>query len=228
MTDVIVVCEGQTEEIFVKRFLGPSLTGRSVFVTPQLIATSRHSKGGALSGQRVLGFLRKTLRQRSDTYVTTFFDLYGLRPDFPGLAGAAQCSDPLDRAEKIEAAFGAAVVQVVECRPSRFFPHIQPYEFEALLFTQVSAFAKAEPEWQPFAGELDGARQASDSPEHINDGQNTHPSARLRCLTPRYNKVRHGVAVFDEIGIERIRAECRHFDQWVTRLEELPPLRGAE
>ena len=25
------------------------------------------------------------------------------------------------------------------------------------------------------------------------------------------------------IGIERIQAECRHFDGWVSQLEQLPP-----
>ncbi len=31
--------------------------------------------------QRILRFLRDTLRQQRDTYVTTFFDLYGLPSD---------------------------------------------------------------------------------------------------------------------------------------------------
>ena len=41
-----------------------------------------------MSPQRVLLFLRNTLRERNDTHVTTFFDLYGLAPDFPGVAGS--------------------------------------------------------------------------------------------------------------------------------------------
>ena len=223
MTDVIVVCEGQTEEAFVKLVLYPGLSPRNVFVQPRLIATSRQAKGGALNPQRVLRHLRNTLSERPDTYVTTFFDLHGLPSDFPGQPGTAAQGDPLARATEIEAGFHDAVVRHTGCRPGRFLPHIQPYEFESLLFSDAVAFAAAEPEWQGFASELASARKTAISPEHINDGPDTHPSARLQRLRPRYQKVAHGAAVSAWIGLYRIRAECRHFDQWLERLEGLSP-----
>ena len=89
MTEVIIVGEGQTEEVFIKEILGPALAKNDIFVHPRLIGTSRYSKGGSLKAQRVLRFLRNTLRERQDTYVTTFFDLYALPSDFPGLSVAA-------------------------------------------------------------------------------------------------------------------------------------------
>ena len=225
MNEVIIVCEGQTEEVFVREILRPALAARNVFVQPRLVATSSRAKGGALGGQRVLRFLRNTLREREDIYVTTFFDLYALPSDFPGRADAAAPTDPLDRSEEIENGFHAAVVREAQCRPERFLPHIQPYEFESLLFSDTEGFAKAEPEWQAFAGRLASARQSAWSPEHINDGRDTHPSARLEgLLRPRYNKVRHGIAVSAQIGLNCIRTECRHFDRWLARLEGLPPL----
>lgn len=224
MTTTIVVCEGQTEEAFVNRVLASHLATHGVYVEARLVPTSKHGKGGALSGQRVLSFLGKTLLQRSDTYVTTFFDLYGLPSDFPGLSSTARRLNPLDWATQIEAGFHKTVVENVECRPDRFLPHIQPYEFEALLFSDLSMFAKAESAWQPFVAQLKQARGSSGSPEHINDGPATHPSALLGILRPPYGKVRHGIAVSKEIGIQRIRAECRHFDEWLARLEALPPL----
>jgi hypothetical protein len=52
----------------------------------------------------------------------------------------------------------------------------------------------------------------------------THPSALLRGLRPRYEKVLHGVALIERIGLDRIRAECMHFGAWLSRLEALPPL----
>lgn len=226
MTDVIIVCEGRTEEIFVRDVLGPSLAARNLFALPRLISTSRHSKGGALSGRRVLRFLRNTLRERTDSYVTTFFDLYKLTSDFPGRSEAETRPDPLERAAAVEAVFHARVVREAECRPDRFLAHIQPYEFESLLFSDVGRFAEAEPDWQALVGPLEAARQAAASPEHVNDGQDTHPSARLtNLLRPRYHKVRHGAAVSRRIGLDRMRAECRHFGAWLERIEALPPLR---
>ena len=226
MTTVIFVCEGPTEEMFTKQILDPALVSRSVFVQPRLVATSPYSKGGSLNAERVLRFLRNTLREREDSYVTTFFDLYALPSDFPGQAGAATQADPVSRATEIEAGFHAAVIHETGCRPERFLPHIQPYEFEALLFSDPGRFAEAEPAWNTFVGQLERIRRSASSPEHINAGLNTHPSARLkRLLHPRYNKVRHGTAVSARIGLTRIRAECGHFNRWLTRVEGLPPLR---
>ena len=228
MINAIVVCEGQTEESFVNRVLGPPLAVRDIFVQPRLIATSKRASGGALNEQRVLRFLRNTLRERRDIYVTTFFDLYALPSNFPGLSEATAQADPLDRSAAIEAGFHARVIQEVGCRQDRFLPHIQPYEFESLLFSDIAQFAKAQPAWKGFIGQLKAIRQSVSSPEHINDGHDTHPSARLRHLRPPYKKVRHGQAISSRIGLDRIRAECRHFDKWLTRMESLPPLRQME
>ena len=153
--------------------------------------------------------------------MTTFFDLYGLPSDFPGLG--ASSSDPLERAAAIEEELHEEVVLVAQRRPDRFLPHIQPYEFEALLFSDTSHFARERPEWEQPAEELAAARRGAASPEHINDGPDTHPSARLRQL-PGYHKVRDGTAVAERIGLGCMRRECAHFGEWLTRLESLPVL----
>ena len=216
---VIVACEGRTEQGFVTEILGHALASQSLFVEPRLIPTSPGARGGALSGQRVLRFMRNALRERRDTYVTTFFDLYGLPPDFPG--HAAKPPDPLARAAAIEASLHREVVRVAECRPERFVPHIQPYEFEALLFSDsVAVYARRSRRGRHWVGKLAEARGRAPSPEHINDGQNTHPSARLEQL-PGYRKVPHGLAVCARIGLDHIRSECRHFGAWLSRIETL-------
>ena len=203
------------------QILGPELADSNVFLEARSIPTSATGKGGALSGQRVLRSLRNTLRQRRDTHVTTFFDLYGLPSDFPGVAVSRP--NPLVRASAIEASLHEEVVRVARCRPDRFVPHIQPYEFEALLFSDTSHFAREQPEWEQPAEELAAARRGAASPEHINDGEYTHPSARLARLAG-YDKVRHGPALAERIGLDCIRRECTHFGEWLTRLESLPVL----
>ena len=221
MISLVVVCEGQTERDFALQILAPALAQSNVFVEARLIPTSRKARGGALSGQRVLRFLRNTLRQRMDTHVTTFFDLYGLPSDFPGLASRAR--DPLDRASAIEASLHADVVRMARCRPDRFLPHIQPYEFEALLFSDTSQIARERPEWVRWSAQLAAARRNAASPEHINDGPDTHPSARMSQLDG-YHRVRHGPALAGRIGLHRVREECRHFDAWLSSLESLAAL----
>ncbi len=227
MINIIVVCEGQTEEVFVNKVLLPELLTRDVFIQPRLIATSKRSKGGALAGQRVLRFLRNTLRERKDAYVTTLFDMYGLPAGFPGLSAAISETDPLARATAIEVGFHAEVISEAECREGRFIPHIQPHEFESLLFSDVSQFAQAEPTWKPFVSQFETLAQSASSPEHINDGPETHPSARLRQLRPPYKKVSHGYAISSRIGLECIRNKCRHFNKWLSRIESVQPLKQA-
>lgn len=225
MIEVVVVGEGQTEETFVRDVLAPRLAEREVYVQPRLVATSRHGRGGALTRDRVLRFLRNTLRERADVYVTTFFDLYGLDTDFPGRAEAQDVVDPLARAATIEAHFAEAVIAEAQCRGERFLPHIQPHEFEALLFANPDGLIEIEPAWKDAAEPLRAAKAAAASPEHINDGAQTHPSARLRALLqPPFDKVLHGPKAAQHIGLDRIRSECGHFDRWLARLERLQPL----
>ena len=230
MTELVVVGEGQTEESFIKRVIAPTLAEQAVYVTARLLRTSRRARGGALTADRVLFHMPRILKERDDVYVSTFFDLYGLASGFPGVSGAKGVSDPIERAGAIEAAFGAVVVEAAGCRPERFLPHVQPYEFESLLFADVSAFEDTRSTWRNCVAELRGVRESVATPEHINDGLTTHPSARLgRALNePKYDKRLDGPAVAALIGLERIRAECHHFGQWLGRLEALPPLgRGA-
>jgi len=225
MIDVIIVGEGQTEESFIRDVLTPHLADRHIFVQPRLIRTSKGGRGGALAGDRVLRYLRNTLRERSDSYVATFFDLYALGREFPGRAEAEAVTDPLARASAIETRFAKAVIRKAQCRPDRFLPHIQPYEFEALLFSDTDRLIEIEPAWKPNAEPLRAVRAGVISPEHIDDGAETHPSARLKkLLRPRFEKVLHGSAATARIGLDRIRQECKHFGSWLTRLEALPPL----
>lgn len=221
MIEVVLISEGQTEETFARDVLAPALWERSIFVHPRLIPTSTAARGGALSWPRVKRSLRNTLRERGETYVTTFFDLYRLDAEFPGWAEAASIRDPVGRAEAIEARLGPAIVAEAECRPDRFLPHIQPYEFESLLFSDIDVFPKVNSEWQAFLEPLRRARGAAQSPEHIDDGADSHPSARLEILRPRFEKVLHGPRVARRIGIGRIREVCTHFGAWLSRIESL-------
>jgi len=225
MVRIIIVCEGKTEVAFVRRILYYHLMPFGIFTDPRMIPTSHRSKGGALNIQRILHYLRRVLRQQSDTYVSTFFDLYALPTDFPGLDWDYSINDPIDRVKKIEQAFHEVVVREIGCRPERFLPYIQPHEFEALLFSDTTGFAKVIPAWKRYSQKLSMIRRNSKSPEHINDGINTHPSAQLsNTLDPEYKKVEHGEKVSAMIGIDTIRSECQHFDQWVEQIKHLTEL----
>lgn len=224
MVEIVIVAEGQSEETFVRTVLAPLLAGNDVFATARCVRTSATQAGGALSRERVRRFLRNTLMERDDTYVTTLFDLYALDSEMPGVAESGKFQEPANKAAYIEQRMHADIVAAAGCRPERFFPHVQPHEFEALFFSDVQALCGLEPEWRDAASGLQAVRDQYENPEWINSSPQTAPSKRLSILTPKFRKVRHGSLAASHIGLDRIRAECPHFAAWVERLLALRPL----
>lgn len=226
MVQVALICEGRTEIRFVLNVLGPYLSVRGISVTPMPIKTSPRHSGGALSGQRVVRFIRNLHKRWSRAYITTLFDLYGLPSDFPGVVDSDEQTDPLKVSQFIQERLRDAVLTKDWHYPQRFIPYIQPYEFEALLFSDVGKFDEIEPQWSLYISQLEEICNRSKSPEHIDGGRDSHPSARLgRLLRPRYQKAVHGPPLAARIGIECIRAQCSHFNSWLHGLEDLRPLR---
>jgi len=222
MVQLIVVGEGPTEERFITELLAPTLAP-NVFVTPRIIPTSSSSRGGGLNLDRVKRALRNTLRERSDSYVSTFFDLYALGPTFRGVIDT-RGQPPSVRAQAIEGLLHQDIIAYAQCRPERFLPHIQPHEFEALLFSDVSRLREVEPDWAIHEDSLRRVGEAVENPEWINDAPETAPSKRLRVLRPKYRKVTHGPLVAAKIGLDKIREMCPHFQQWFARIASLRPL----
>lgn len=222
MVEVIVFAEGVTEEQFIKRVVAPTLRPTQVFLKPQMLNTSQDAKGGAVSFDRLKFNARNTLRQKPDAVLSTFIDLYALDTDFPSFADAKNKVDLRTRLVCLETSLHRAVVEHVGCRPERFIPHIQPYEFEGLLFSDIEALVGTEPGWSTYADKLANVRASVDTPEHINDGYETKPSMRLETLLrPRYKKTRHGPLAAERISLAIIERECSHFRGWMEKLRGL-------
>lgn len=225
MTEIYVVCEGQTEETFIGRVLAPAFQPDGIFIKSRSIETSPGHSGGALSIDRVRRFLRNTLREKRNAYVTTLFDLYRLDPDYPGYEQSRRIADPLQRATLLEQNLAQDIITIADVRTDRFIAYLQPYEFEALLFSDIRKLTEIEPGWGQFAERLSAGCKNAPSPEHINDGPDTHPSARLKnTLSPTYRKKRHGPLAAEQIGLAAIQQACAHFAGWLEKLRRLPPL----
>ncbi|MBM3499812.1 MAG: DUF4276 family protein [Armatimonadetes bacterium] len=216
--EVFVFVEGQTEETFVKRLLGPHLAEGDVFLTP------RKPGKPARSGRRGYGVppyavlkrdLARQLRgdARRSVRIATMLDLYRLPSDYPGHASAS--SDPHERARHIEAAMREDVGD------GRFLPYLQVHEFEALLFVQAETIAVAYPGREAEAARLAQETAGFANPELIDNGPLTHPSARILAAIPEYNKPTGGTDIALQIGLERMRERCPHFAEWLAALEAL-------
>jgi hypothetical protein len=142
-------------------------------------------------------------------------DYYGLPEDFPGKAEMAhrKFKNPYERVTYLEEKFAEDIDD------RRFLPYIMLHEFEAVLFIDLAALEKVvgvSPDFRAL-----GDWQLFSSPEEMNDGKDTHPSARLGKAYRGYRKVLHGSQAVMRIGLERIREKCPHLDEWIRKLEEL-------
>lgn len=219
----LVLVEGSTEEHFVNGVLQPHLwTRASIWVTPTILNTKivksgSNFKGGVISYSQVQRDVGRLLQDHDAVFVTTLIDYYGLPTSFPGMRtrpdGTAK-----QRVDHVQRAFERSI------NHDRFIPFLALHELEAWLFCDLSERMG----WIYQGGDLDALRQIRQgvaSPEDINEGYATAPSRRVSAAFPGYQKTFHGPLALMEMGLEAIREQCPHSDEWLTRLEAF---RGAE
>jgi len=217
---VFILVEGQTEERFVKDVLAPNLQTQKIFLIPTILATKRvkdgpNFKGGITSFGKIERDLRRLLASASDAFVTTLMDYYQLPSDFPGMGSRPQRSNALQRVCHVEAAilrhFGS---------PPNFIPFLALHEFEAWLFSSGEELPAVMNERQK-RDDFEAICSSVTTPEEINERPALAPSKRILKMFPAYRKTLHGPTAAGRIGLEKIRAACPHFNEWLTRLEIL-------
>ena len=220
-----ILCEGKTEERFVITVLKPFLRNYNIYVKQRLLITSKknNSKGGIISYQQVerdLSVWAKECRTKINErhYFTTMFDLYALPNDFPEKDKADKIHDKYERIKTIEIAFFENLKGCID----NFIPYIQLHEIEALLFCDIdkliAEFPKSKKEIEKLKNVLSVHQN---NPELINDGTQTAPSKRIEKALEgkyRYNKPNTIEKVTD---IDILREKCRHFNDWISKLEKL-------
>ncbi|MCA1916549.1 MAG: DUF4276 family protein [Methanospirillum hungatei] len=166
--------------------------------------------------------MQKNIRKglcRKDCYVTTLFDLYGLPHDTPGNQKINDAMSGEEKVNVIEASISGDISN------RRFIPHIQLYEYETLLFSDIYAIDNVIGiHCSSQIEKLQEIIRRAGEPEKINDNPNTAPSKRLHHLYPSYQKNPHNILIIKKIPLSHIRAHCPHFNDWITKLETLPPL----
>lgn len=220
MIRVHVLVEGQTEETFVEKVMQPHFNRLDVYLFPRRIGKRGH-KGGVGEYDRARDDILRTLRQEAGTFCTTMFDYYGMPPDSWPKREEANHRPFAQKAIMVEAAILADISAPLgngfNC--SRFVPYVQMHEFEALLFSdpRVLAAGLKLPDDAP----VQRIREQFHCPEEINDSYQTAPSKRIKGLNKGYDKVRQGVLISQNIGLDVMRAQCPHFSGWIQKLEGL-------
>jgi hypothetical protein len=220
-----VLAEGQTEMMFAQRLLGPHLRQFGVETFSRCVLTGqdrregRTFRGGMTNYAKAKDDIVRWLKERNENHCrfTTMFDLYALPSDFPGCQAAQQVADPYSKVRIIEDALR------MDIGDRRFLPYVQLHEFEALILADPRQL-----DWEYLEHEtsiktlIEMVQAEGGNPETINDGAETAPSKRIGKLIAEYDKVMAGNVVVEKIGLDRLRQKCRHFGEWLTRLEQLP------
>lgn len=212
MTRLAVICEGQTEEGFVKECLAPHLADHSVYATPRLLGKTHGREGGGnVSVERVVSYIRKV--HRNFDHVTTFLDFYGFKDK--GEMSWSALTDEIARRAELTLGTGYSEDHII--------PYVQRHEFEALLFSRPDAFDLEEAWTDEQRQELESIKSGFATPEDINDDPRTAPSKRLAQTfsSPRYRKTLHGPLIAEQVGLDVMRQECPGFAEWLSRLEAL-------
>lgn len=217
MNRVYLLVEGQTEEAFVNELLVPHYARQGLYLTPIVVSTSPGYRGGVTRYAKVKPQIERLCKQDHGAHVSTLFDLYALPNDFPGKASQAYPSmaGGADKALFLEAALAGDIGL------GNFIPNLLVHEYEALLFTQLDAFAQ----WTDDDRLLEPLRNARQFtlPEDINDHPASAPSKRILAAWPGYQKTVHGPLIACDIGLDEIRAACPHFGAWLQKIESLAP-----
>ena len=217
------IVEGQTEETFVNRVLGPHLANQSIWAKARCVMTSRKRgikhRGGIATYLKARNDISAWTAedQNSDARFTTMFDLYRLPDDFPGYKESVAVPNPYQRVRILEESLGKDISDW------RFVPYIQLHEFEALLLCHPEKLATQFPDRSTETRKLTEEMASFDSPEHVNDGCHTAPSKRIIKVIPEYAGMKRsaGPLVADKIGLVTLRSGCRHFGEWLGKLEAL-------
>lgn len=220
MIRVHVICEGQTEEMFINEVLSQFFQPKNIQLIPSLIGRPGH-KGGNFKFDRFFHDVRIRLLGDTTSFCTTFFDFYALPEKFPGKVEANGCVGMASQGDCLQNALIEQLRGKLGEEPlRRFIPYVQMYEFEALLFSDPAGLARGL-DRSDLATDLRKVRDMFDTPEEINNGTMTAPSKRIENLYSPYDKPVHGSLAAIEIGLKTIRKECRRFDAWLGCLERL-------
>lgn len=217
MKKVLILVEGQTEERFVKTVLYKYFASNEIQLVPTILSTKEvkdgpNFKGGVVSYGKVKKHIANLLKDTSCSMITTMFDYYGLPGDFPGYHDKPNNVTCYKKVDIMEAAFAKDINNI------KFLPYLQLHEFEALLFSSPNKINDTFPSPRDNLAVLEGIKNSFTSPEEINEVPETCPSRRLLKIYPRYVKPVYGPMISSGIGIDTIRKECPHFNQWIEKM----------
>jgi hypothetical protein len=216
MNRIRVLVEGQTEQAFIKDILMPYFNYRQIY----LHAVKLRRQGGITPYQRAKEVIVRSLKEDAALICTTMVDFYGMPTDWPGREEANRCRGGAAKADIVENGVLKDIAGHLGASfdPSRLIPYVQMHEFEALLFSSPLKLAESLGD-ERLSSTFLMIKDKFSTPEEINDNYDMCPSRRIEEVFQGFKKTINGISAASLIGLEKMRRECPHFNEWITKLE---------
>ena len=218
-----ILVEGTTEERFVNQVLYPHLINFDIITFVQKWFTNRSlgGKGGGSNYDFIHNHLTRWIKQEGNNHEVNFsvmIDLYS----FPKDGNTIYDEEVIVLVDGIGKALKLEEKMQERTNFHRFIPYVQLHEFEALLLAKpeslVEFYTDKQTEINLLANEIQDL-----NPEDINETPEGAPSKRIIKHIDIYKKQKStvGPLVANSIGLTTLRERCEHFNQWVTKLEQI-------
>jgi len=220
-----ILAEGLSEEQFINRMVKPFLSPKSIFVYVHCITTKRDKqkgrtyRGGMVSYETFRNDLYRWIRQEGSdksTHFSMMVDLYRFpRTESPYNITLDAIQNIYHRVQKLE----DNIFKDVSF--DRFIPYIQLHEFETFVLCEPERLMGYFPGREKDVATLVSSIRGIPNPEEIDDKEG--PSKRIMAHLSgyQYQKATIGPLIAEDIGLDRLRKSCRHFDAWISKLESL-------
>ena len=210
--------EGQTERAFIRDILKPYFGSRQI----DLHAVMLRRQGGIPRYAKAKDVIVRSLKEDAALICTTMVDFYGMPTDWPGRDQANRCQSCVEKADIVERSILENIAGSLgnSFNSRRLMPYVQMHEFEALLFSSPALLAESLGD-KSLSFIFLTIRNKFSTPEEINDHYDTCPSRRIEGVFQSFRKTINGITAASRIGLKAMRQECPHFNEWVTKLENL-------
>lgn len=227
MKYVNIIVEGNSEENFVNDVLVKHFAAMDIYVSARKIRTGwdklnkKPAKGGLLKYSKFRNDVNRWIESdkgRPNTFFTSFIDLYAFPKDkdSPYKETIQRISNPYDKISALENAIKDNIGN------ASFIPYVQLHEFEAFLLVEPDRLLTMYPDDRSGINKLK-TNIGTTSAELINESPETAPSKRIIKHIPAYEgqKAQVGPMIAEDIGLTKLRESCPHFNEWITKLENL-------
>jgi hypothetical protein len=215
-----ILCEGNTEHIFVQKILKPYLLEQGfTAVKSQKVTTNAKLK--ASGGVSKYSKIKKDIQnfrqsnpivEHEQRIITTMIDYYKFPTDSPSYEESKKIKDPYKRIQFLEEEFKKDINDQV------FVPYIQLHEIETLVFCGIEHISAFYPKTEKKCEKLIKELNEVGNPELINNSEQTSPSKRIERVLGHYDKPNLCKVVTERVGVEELRRQCKHFNEWIEKL----------